>query len=124
MGKIKAATVDEYMEAAPPEARTHLRELREILRQVAPEAREAIKWGVPVFEEKRILFSLAAFKNYVTFMPTGPTMAIFADDLKDYKCGKDTIQFPHNKPLPEDLIRKIAEHRAKDVRENDAKWMY
>lgn len=57
-------------------------------------------------------------------MPTGPAMEPFKEELTEYKTGKDTIQFPYNKPLPKELIRKIAAYRAMDVRENDAKWMY
>ena len=79
---------------------------------------------MPVLEDGRILFSFAAFKSHMNFMPTGPTLQHFIDELKDFKTGKDTIQFPYNKPLPVDLIRKIAKHRLRDVKENDAKWMY
>jgi hypothetical protein len=53
----EAETVDEYIEAAPPYAQEKLRELRAILKKVAPKAEEKLKWGSPVFEEKRILFA-------------------------------------------------------------------
>jgi uncharacterized protein YdhG (YjbR/CyaY superfamily) len=56
-------------------------------------------------------------------MPTHRTLDYFKKELKEYKTGKDTIQFPYDKPLPKTLIRKIALHRARDVRENDARWM-
>lgn len=57
-------------------------------------------------------------------MPTGPAMEPFKEELAAYKTGKDTIQFSYEKSLPKELIKRIAEYRAKDVRENDAKWMY
>jgi len=57
-------------------------------------------------------------------MPTHPALEQFKDELADYKTGKDTIQFPYDKPLPAQLIRKIAEFRVRDVKENDALWMY
>jgi uncharacterized protein YdhG (YjbR/CyaY superfamily) len=59
MPKTKPKTVDEYIDAAPREAQEKLREIRAILKQVAPNAGETLKWGSPVFEEKRILFSYA-----------------------------------------------------------------
>jgi uncharacterized protein YdhG (YjbR/CyaY superfamily) len=120
----KPETVDQYIAAAPPEAQRHLQEIRAILREVAPEATETLKWGTPVFEDKRILFSFAAFKSHLTFMPTGPAMEPFKADLAGYKTGKDTIQLPYDRPLPADLIRRIAAFRLQDVRENDARWMY
>ena len=123
MPVLKPKTVDEYINAAPDEAQEKLMEIRSILKQVAPKATEAIKWGSPVFEEKRILFAYTAFKSHLNFMPTRRTLDHFKKELKGFKTGKDTVQFSYDKPLPKTLIRKIALHRARDVRENDARWM-
>jgi uncharacterized protein YdhG (YjbR/CyaY superfamily) len=124
MPKTKPSTVTEYIKASPKEAQETLREMRAILKKVAPNATETLKWGSPVFEEKRILFSYAAYKSHLNFMPTRPAMEPFKKELADYTTGKDTIQFPYDKPLPKALIRKIAAFRVKQVRENDARWMY
>lgn len=124
MPKPKPTTVDQYIETASQEAQEKLREIRAILKKAAPGAREAIKWGYPVFEEGRILFSYSAHKTHLNFMPTGPVLKHFEEELAGFKTGQDTIQFPYDKPLPKGLIRKIAAYRAKQVRENDARWMY
>jgi uncharacterized protein YdhG (YjbR/CyaY superfamily) len=123
MPKDKPATVAGYIMAAPKEARKKLREIRTILKKVAPKATETLKWGTPVFEEKRILFAYAAFKSHLNFMPTRSAMLPFKNELTEYTTGKDTIQFRYDKPLPKMLIRKIAAFRAKEVREKDARWM-
>ncbi len=120
----KPTTVDEYIDAAPEKAREKLRELRAILKKVAPKAAETLKWGAPVFEEGRILFSYSAHKSHLNFSPTGPALDPFKEELAKFKTGKDTIQFPYDKPLPRGLIRRIALYRAKRVREDDARWMY
>ena len=124
MLKIKPSNVGEYIESADPVAREKLREIRSILRKAAPNATEVLKWGYPAFIEKRILFSYSAFKKHINFMPTGPAMKPFEKELSEFTTGKDTIQFTYDRPLPTTLIRRIAEYRIKDVRENDAKWMY
>lgn len=124
MTKSKPTTVDEYIDAASTEAQTHLRSLRAILKDVAPGATETLKWGMPVFEEGRILFAYAAHKAHLSFTPTAPAMEPFKEELAGYKIGKDSIQFPYDRPLPDALIRKVAAYRASDVRENDARWMY
>ena len=124
MPKTKPKHVDEYIEAAPQEAQEKLREIRAILKKVAPGAKETLKWGSPVFEDGRILFSYSAHKSHLNFSPTGPAMEPFQEELKNFKTGKDTVQFPYDKPLPKALIRKIAAFRAKQVKENDARWMY
>jgi uncharacterized protein YdhG (YjbR/CyaY superfamily) len=120
----KPQTVDEYINSAPGYAQEKLEEIRSLLKTVAPNATEELKWGQPVFIENRILFSYAAFKKHLRFMPTGPSLEPFKEELSQYKTGKDTIQFDYDKPLPVSLIKKIATFRYKDVIENDAKWMY
>jgi uncharacterized protein YdhG (YjbR/CyaY superfamily) len=124
MSKIKPASVDEYINAAPTIAQGKLREIRSILKKVAPNATELLKWGYPVFVENRILFSYSAHKTHINFMPTGPAMEPFKEELSEFITGKDTIQIPYDRSLPRRLLQKIAEYRIKDVRENDAKWMY
>jgi uncharacterized protein YdhG (YjbR/CyaY superfamily) len=124
MRKAKPTTVDEYIKAAPKEAQGKLREMRTILKAVAPKAKEGLKWGYPVFEENRILFSYAAFKTHLNFFPTGPALKPFKDELGRFETSKDSIKFPYDKPLPKTLIRKIAAYRVKEVREKDARWMY
>ena len=120
----KPKNVQEYINSFPENAQEKLKEIRSILKEVCPNATEELKWGQPVFIEKRILFSYAAFKNHLTFMPTGPSLKPFKKDLASFKTGKDTIQFSYDKPLPKELIIKIATFRRKDVLENDALWMY
>ncbi len=124
MAKAKPTNVDEYIEAASSDAQPRLRELRAILKDVAPDATETLKWGMPVFEEGRILFAYAAYKSHLNFIPTRPAMQPFGEELAGYDVGKDSIKLPYDQPPPEALIRKIAEYRARDVRENDARWMY
>lgn len=121
---MKPTTVEEYINSAPELAREKLFEIRSVLKSVAPNATEELKWGQPVFVEKRILFSYAFFKNYLRFMPTGPSLEPFRNELLPFKTGKDTVQFSYDKPLPVDLIEKMARHRYNEVMENDAKWMY
>lgn len=124
MPKSKAATVAGYIAGAPKEAQPKLREIRAILRRLAPNATETLKWGSPVFEESRILFSYSAHKAHLSFVPTQPAMKPFKKELAGYKTGKDSIQFPYDRPLPKALIRRIAAYRIKQVREKDARWMY
>lgn len=123
MATQKPKTVDEYIAAAPKEAQAKLRELRSILKGIVPHAAETVKWGSPVFEEGRILFAYSAHKTHLNFMPTPSSLKPFESELSHFITGKSTIQLPYDKPLPKILIRKIATHRAKDVRENDARWM-
>ena len=123
MTSSKTQTVDEYITSFPASAKKKLQELRIILQTVVPSAKESLKWGTPVFEEKRILFAYAAYKNHINFMPTPAVIVHFKSELADYNLGIASVQFPYNRPLPQELIKKLAAYRAKEVREHDAKWM-
>lgn len=65
----------------------------------------------------------AGFKAHIGFYPTPKVLKAFEKELKDYKQGKGSVQFPLDKPLPKTLILKMAKYRIKDLKENDAKWM-
>ncbi len=123
MPKPRAKTVTDYIAAAPAAAQKNLRELRAVLKAAAPGATEAIKWGAPVLEDEHILFSFPAYKAHINFMPTASSMKPFEKELADYNTGEHTIQLPHDKAIPKTLIRKIAAHRVKQVKEEGALWM-
>jgi uncharacterized protein YdhG (YjbR/CyaY superfamily) len=120
----KPKTINEYIQSAPKHSQDKLHEIRAILKKAAPNATEAIKWGQPVFELKRILFAFSAYKSHLNFMPTRSTLENFKKELTDYKTGRDTIQFPYDKPLPKTLIQKISEYRIKEVTKENALWMH
>ena len=116
-------TIAEYIDAAPKAARKKLLEMRACLREIAPGAEESLKWGVPAFSYKRILFTFAARKDHIGFYPTPSAVETFSGALVGFKTGTSSIQFPLEKPLPLPVIRKIAAFRVREVNEKDAKWM-
>lgn len=117
-------TIDQYIQSAPPEGQPHLRKLYAILKSVAPDAEETIKWGNPFFVEPRFLFAFSAHKAHLSFAPTAAALNAFREELKGHKTTKNFLQIPYDKPLLEDLIRRIAEHCVQTVRErkDDAFW--
>lgn len=120
----RPTTIAEYIQTAPREGQPHLRRLYAILRSVAPEAEETIKWGNPFFVEPRFLFAFSAHKAHLSFAPTAAALQEFRKELTQHKTTKNFLQIPYDQPLPEDLIRKIAEYRLRVVseREDDAFW--
>lgn len=122
--KKKPTNIAEYLQAAPEAGQEKLKELRAILKEVAPTARELLKWGKPAFESDTILFAYSAHKSHLSFIPTGPALKPFEKELSGYTVKKDSVQFFYDQPLPKELIRKIAAYRKQDVEERDAKWKY
>ena len=124
MASKRPATIAAYIQAAPREGQPHLRRLYAILKSVAPEAGETIKWGTPFFVEPRFLFAFSAHKAHLNFTPMAAGLEPFRKELEKHKTTKGVLQIPYDKPVPEDLIRRIAESRVRDVRrrKDDAFW--
>ena len=120
--KARPQSITEYINAAPKEARTKLREMRACIRAAAPGARESLKWGMPAFSYRRILVTFAGFKHHIGFYPTPSAVKAFAKQLTKFTTAKGSIQFPLEKPLPLPLIRKITAFRVRESIEEDGKW--
>jgi uncharacterized protein YdhG (YjbR/CyaY superfamily) len=116
MASKRPTTIAEYIRAAPRDGQPHLRRLYAILKSVAPEATEAIKWGTPFFVEPRFLFAFSAHKAHCNFAATPAALEAFRKELDKYRTTKNFLQIPYNESLPEDLIRKIAEYRLRELR--------
>jgi uncharacterized protein YdhG (YjbR/CyaY superfamily) len=108
----KPETIDDYI-AAFPEATQHiLHELRDFIREKAPNAGEKISYGMPTFTlNGTYLVYFAGYKNHIGLYPAPVDAAEFAKELSHYKTGRGSVQFPLNKPLPYDLIGRIIDFR-------------
>lgn len=110
----KFSTIDEYIADAPKEVRPTLEKIRKTIRQAAPEATEAISYGLATFKQNGNLVHFGAFKNHIGFYPAPSGIEEFKEELKQYQAGKGTIQFSLDKPIPYDLIKKIVKFRVKN----------
>ncbi len=119
MAGRRPTTIAEYIRSAPRDGQPLLRRLRAILKSVAPDAEEVIKWGTPFFVEPRFLFAFSAHKAHLNFVSTPAGLEPFRKELEKHKTTQVALQIPYNKPLPESLIRRIAESRVRAVRERD-----
>lgn len=114
------ATIDDYIAAQAPQAQEMLREIRALIIEAVPEAIEMLNYKVPSFtlveEGKRDQqIMVAAYEKFIGFYPFPTTMEAFSDQLKEYKQGKGSVQFPLNKPLPRDLIIEMVKYRRDEI---------
>ena len=110
--RSSAKTIDDYIAEFPPEVQRVLEEMRALIRSVAPDATETISYAIPTFDLNGThLVHFAGFKKHVGFYPVPSGMEAFAKELSAFKTGKGSVQFPLDKPLPVDLIRRIVEFR-------------
>lgn len=110
--RTEIQSVEEYLDQIQSdEARQSLSWIRSIIRDELPSAEELISYGMPMVKLYGMVVGFAAFKNHCSLFP-GHTVSEFTEELKGYKTSKGTIQFPHDQPLPESLIRAIVRKRA------------
>ncbi len=114
-------TMDEYINALPEDVRQIVNELRQTIRDAAPDAEETINYQIPTFTLNGNLVHFAAFENHIGFYPTPSGMEAFKKELSGYKGAKGSVQFPLNEPLPLPLIRRIVEYRVKENSERKQK---
>ena len=69
MPKKVFESIDEYIAAQPKNIQAILQELRQAIKEAAPQAEEAISYQMPAFKQNGVLVWFAAFKNHVSFFP-------------------------------------------------------
>ena len=113
---MKFNSVEQYLNVLPSDQRARVEELRSYLQKLLPEdAIEVISYNMPAFKLKKVIVYFAAHKEHIGFYPTAKPIEVFKDELADYKFSKGAIQFPYNRPMPEELIKKIVDFRLKDL---------
>ncbi len=111
------ATIDKYIASFPPEVQEKLQAIRTTIRRAAPDAEEAIRYGIPTFRQNDSnLVHFAAFRDHLSFFPTASGVEHFRKELSSSMTGRGTVQFPLNEPVPYDLMERITRFRVEENR--------
>jgi uncharacterized protein YdhG (YjbR/CyaY superfamily) len=103
--------IDEYIALFPLEQQTRMQVIRKLIRETAPEANERMAYQMPTFYYYGNLVHFACFTHHIGFFPGASGVEHFLPELEGYKTSKGTIQIPHDKDLPLELIKRIVEFR-------------
>lgn len=114
-----AKSVDEYLAAAPEEARPVLEKLRKTIRAAAPMAEEVISYQIPTYKYHGPLVHFAAFRNHCSFFAVSKSIIDrFSNELEPWDTSGTTIHFSAKNPLPASLVKNIVKTR---IAENEAR---
>ncbi|WP_057936132.1 iron chaperone [Algoriphagus resistens] len=116
MAKTDYQTIDDYHLGFSGEHLNRMQLIRKIIKDLVPEAEETISYQIPCFKYHGYLIYYCAFAKHISL--SNPYSEAFWEhfktDLQGYKTSKSVIQFPMEKPLPEQLIKKIVGFRKKE----------
>ena len=111
---------DDYIAAFPSEVRAVLQNIRQVVREAAPEAVEVISYQMPALRLNGILVYFAAFKKHIGFYPPIVGNARLEKTASIYAGEKGNLRFPLDEPMPLDLIRDLTKLRVTQDRAHAA----
>jgi uncharacterized protein YdhG (YjbR/CyaY superfamily) len=114
----KRASVDDFFGQLNDVQRPHLEALRALSLDADPEAREELKWNLPVYVrgEKTNMWMLQNFKNHCSLRFSPPFFATQKATVEaaGYDAGEGFIKLPYNRELPIKLLKALMQARVKD----------
>ena len=104
------ASVEEYLDALPDEARTVMEGIRRSIRGVVPDIGERISYGMPTFTLDGLpLVHVAAWKRHIGLYPLPPLDGSLAEEVAPYRTATGTMRLPLGKDVPYDLVGRVVE---------------
>lgn len=108
--------VESYIDQFEGETKKRLRTLRELIHREAPEAQEGIMYGLVGYKlNKKPLVYFGGFTNHIGFYATPQGHKAFEKELAAYKQGKGSVQFPLDRPLPVELIKRMVQFKKEQL---------
>ena len=122
----KRSSVDDFFAQLNDVQRPHLEALRELSRETDPEAREKLKWNLPVYVrgENTSLWMLQNFKNHCSLRFPPPFFATqkAAVEAAGYEAGAGFVKLPYARVLPTELLRSLMRARVAEYAATGAGW--
>lgn len=109
-------SIEQYIAQYDGDVRQRLQQIYDAMRTTAPDATEAMSYGMPTFKlHGKNLIHFAAATHHIGIYPSPDAIMHFADRLKSYKTSKGTLQLQNDEPLPLDLIREMTQFRVDTI---------
>ena len=121
MVRNRYQTVEEYLDGKPEELRETMEEMRKLVKREAPMAVEQVSGGTIAYFFHGVVVQFYGDKDSIFFCTSTACLRRFKKPLRNYQSdGKDTIQLPIQKRLPEALLKALIAFR---IRENTDRRM-
>lgn len=116
MEKKIVTSVDVYLLEFSGDVHDRLVRLRTAIQTTFPNAIESISYGMPAYKlNKKPLVYFAGYEKHIGIYATPGAQAKMQTELKGYKQGKGSVQFPNDTDLPLSLILQLIQVRAIEI---------
>lgn len=103
-----AETVDEYIAGFPPDVAERLQRIRETILAEVPLPEEKMRYGIAaVMLGGRYALHYAGWKKHIGLYPVPTLDQPLEGEVAAYRAEKDSVVFPHNAPIPYELIDQV-----------------
>jgi uncharacterized protein YdhG (YjbR/CyaY superfamily) len=114
----KRASVDDYFAQLEDVQRPHLEALRALSHAIDPEAREVLKWNLPMYVRgtNSNMWTLQNFKRHCSLRFSPPFFAAHkaAVEQAGYEAGEGFVKLPYDRDLPTDLLADLMRARVEE----------
>jgi uncharacterized protein YdhG (YjbR/CyaY superfamily) len=111
MATHSSPLVDDYIARFPDRTQTLLQQLRNTIREEVPDAEEVISYQMPAYKWNGMLVYFAGYEKHIGFYPTGTGIEAFHHEFAGFKWSKGAVQFPLDRELPLELVRRMVRFR-------------
>ena len=106
--------VDEYIAGFAPDVRERLVQIRTVIRQQAPDAREKISYGIAGYMLHGHLVFFAAYKKHIGIYPVPAGDDAFQERSAPYRAAKSSLHLPYTESVPLDLVAQLVDFRLQE----------
>ncbi len=109
--------VDEYIKNADKDKQEILKEVRMLVKKVAPKAEEKISYGMPAYSyDDKPLFYFAGMKGHLGLYPTPGPIKTLSSKLKEFSTSKGCVRIQYSQKLPTKMITTLIKERIKNIK--------
>jgi uncharacterized protein YdhG (YjbR/CyaY superfamily) len=101
-------THEAYFDSVPPAVRSRLSTIQSTVESLIPEASRCISYRMPAFRTQLVFFYFAAFKKHIGIYPPVKGEAALIQELAPYRGEKGNLSFALDRPLPIELLGRVA----------------